>query len=160
MDELHKFIRKYAIRGDCVCGQCIDRKENPVQPEGHNIDVHFFKVGLDVLGFNNTPELRDSLGKELQQLVSNNKRGIFTTVDLLDGGEHSYLEVGGWIGDQGMALTLMGLGSLLGIWELRTPEIMLGKLCDKATKDMMAGAGMINIIVIPKAPPMYGRETD
>ena len=36
----------------------------------------------------------------------------------------SYIELGAWIGDQGLALALMGLGSALGIWGIITPQTL------------------------------------
>jgi hypothetical protein len=33
-------------------------------------------------------------------LLRENKRGAFCDVDVLDGEEHSYIELGGWIGDK------------------------------------------------------------
>lgn len=36
--------------------------------------------------------------------------GEFNQCNPLDGKEHSYIELGGWIGDQGLALRMMALG--------------------------------------------------
>lgn len=75
----------------------------------------------------------------------NGHHGEFCEVDPFDGEEHGYLELGGWIGDQGHALALMGLGKLLGLWELHTPRTVLG---DEIPDDLvmkMAGAGLVTI---------------
>jgi hypothetical protein len=61
-----------------------------------------------------------------------------------DGKEHSYLETGADMGDQGIALMTMGLGSLLGTWNLLTPAI-LGFSSDDPLAKQMAGMGMITI---------------
>ena len=70
------------------------------------------------------------------------KDGEFCSVDVFDGQEHGYMELGGWIGDQGLAMMLMGLGAVLGLWRLTTPK-MLGLPNDLVM--LMAGAGMITI---------------
>jgi len=72
-------------------------------------------------------------------------RGYFNACDPLDGKEHSYIELGGWIGDQGLAFQLMGLGALLGLWKLLTPYTLLGDNADPNHVQAMAGAGFIVI---------------
>ncbi|MEO8299948.1 MAG: hypothetical protein ABI574_19320 [Burkholderiales bacterium] len=72
-------------------------------------------------------------------------KGEFCDVDPLDGREHSYLELGGWVGDQGAALELIGLGAALGAWKLRTPKTMLGDLCPPEMVQQMAGMGMVSM---------------
>ena len=79
---------------------------------------------------------------ELRRLISESKHGAHCDVDPLDGAEHNYLELGGWLDDQGMALMLMGLGSILGLWKLFTPR-MLGLPEDLVQR--MAGGGMVSI---------------
>lgn len=44
MQELYDFIDRYAERGDCRCGHCIDAPADPKQPQGHTADMVFFKV--------------------------------------------------------------------------------------------------------------------
>jgi hypothetical protein len=100
------------------------------QPKGHTADVHFFKVALK-----DNPTLR-----EFQKLVMAEHPGW------LDGKEHNYLEMGGDVGDQGLALMTMGLGELLGAWKLLTPESVFGKGCPKEMADQMAGLGFIAIM--------------
>lgn len=58
----------------------------------------------------------------------------------------SYIELGGWVGDQGTALQLMGLGEILGLWEVATPA-RLGIEGDQA-QEMM---GMGFVMVAPRA---------
>ena len=97
------------------------------------VDMVFFKVSAK-----NNPE-----ETKLRQLIEDNIKGEVVDLDPWDGKEHSYLEVGGWIGDQGLALTLMGLGSILGLWKLMTPKML--PLPDELVMQM-AGKGMISII--------------
>ena len=51
-------------------------------------------------------------------------RGEFGDCDPMDGGEHNYMELGGWIGDQGIAMQYMGLGVLLGVFNLLSPAML------------------------------------
>lgn len=135
MQELQEYVMKNAVRGDCVCGKCADAVKNPKQPQGHTADMIFFKVSAGP----------DANADRLRELIKANVRGSFCDVDLFDGEEHSYLEVGGWIGDQGAALMLMGLGSILGLWKLLTPYTVLGSKLPKEVAMQAAGAGYVSI---------------
>jgi hypothetical protein len=141
MTELTKYIEKYTLRGACVCGQCCDCGAKPYenQPKGHTADLIFFKVAI-----NGKPN-KD----ELLKLVKEHEAEFGDKINILDGKEHSFIEVGGWIGDQGYALMLMGLGSLLGCWELLTPRNILGKLIDDEMVMKLAGVGMVTIKTTP-----------
>jgi hypothetical protein len=110
MQELIEYVMKYAERGACQCGRCIDAPPNPElhQPTGHTADVGFFKV--------KAREGADA--EELTRLIKANKRGEFGDADPFDGLPHSFIELGGWIGDQGLAMMLMGLGAVLGLWRV------------------------------------------
>jgi hypothetical protein len=118
MKELHRFILAHAVRDQ----------------GGAVADMIFFKVGM--VG-NPTPEEFRSLTKEF--------RGESIQCNPLDGNEHNYIELGQWLGDQGMALMYMGLGSILGIFQLLTPKTMLGNAVDDATAMKMAGVGYVAI---------------
>ena len=149
MNELIDYIKAHADRGACQCGKCfvivdgVDGEpdlaviKNPEkhQPIGHTADMIFFKVGNGVV-----PAKAD----DLRKLVIAHK-GEFNDVNLFDGKEHNYLELGGWIGDQGLALTLMGLGALLGLWRLHTPKTLLGDDVDPGMAMQMAGSGLVTI---------------
>jgi hypothetical protein len=137
MKELIDYIVAHSIRGACTCGKCCDAPENPEtkQPQGHTADVVFFKVAA----YDNPDPAT------LRQLIADNKQGSFTDVNLFDGQEHNYLQLGGWVGDQGLALTLMGLGAVLGLWKLLTPTTMLGISPSDPLAQQMAGMGMIAI---------------
>lgn len=137
MGELHEFVRNHTVRGDCTCGLCFDGKDNPEQPEGHTADLIFFKVA----------KVGDPNKATLRRLIEDNNLGDFADVDLFDGKEHGYIELGAWIGDQGLALMLMGLGTLLGLWKLMTPRTILP--AGSADEDLimqMAGQGLVTVI--------------
>ena len=124
-------------RGACKCGQCIDAVENPEQhqPTGHTVDLVFFSVlardGADAA--------------TLKRLVTENKQGSYCDIDLLDGKEHHYMEVGAWIGSQELGLMLMGLGTLLGLWELLTPKSILGDRASRELEMRMAQQGFVMV---------------
>lgn len=136
MKNLIEYINKHCVRGACTCGRCIDSSPNPkeLQPTGHTADVHFFKVAL-----------KDEPDVEMLRKLIQEQKGEFNEVNLFDGQEHNYMEIGGWIGDQGLALMLMGMGKLLNLWDLLTPTSMLGESIPDELKAQMAGMGMVSI---------------
>lgn len=137
MKELQEYVKKYAERGECKCGKCVDKVLHPEakQPKGHTADLIFFKVAA----------LEGADAATLKKLVQDSKEGTFGTVDVFDGKEHGYMELGAWIGDQGMAMMLMGLGTNLGLWKLLTPKTVLGDDLPDAMAQQMAGSGYITI---------------
>ena len=145
MITLGEYVRKFAIRGACTCGKCIDASPNPEkhQPNGPTADVYFFRVAA-------APGVDANM---LRRLIGEHK-GNYGKCNPLDRCEHSYIELGGWIGDQGLALMLMGLGSILGIWKILTPKMLPG--LDKELMDMMAGQGMVSIERIPTPEEIAG----
>ena len=104
------------------------------KPEDADADVIFF-------GVRKGPE---ATADALKAAMSAHK-GEFCDLNPLDGQEHSYMELGGWVGDQGAALDLIGLGAALGAWKLLTPKTMLGDLCPPEMVQQMAGVGMVSM---------------
>ena len=131
MSDLAEYVLAHVERGQCRCGLCIDGGET--QPEGHTVDMVFFEL----IGVNNP----DS--DKLTQLIKEHV-GSFNEVDLFDGKEHGYIEIGGWIGDQGLALMLMGLGVRLGLWSLLSPKMLGLDSSDELSKKMV-GLGYLSI---------------
>lgn len=86
----------------------------------------------------------DANKDELVRLAKEHK-GCHNECDPFDGKEHSYLELGGWLGDQGFALCFMAIASKLGLAKLLTPEIVMPSL-PAELKRMMAGQGFITIV--------------
>lgn len=127
--NLAEYVKDHAVREACTCGQCIDAPPNPEerQPENHTVDIVFFKVAQA-----NEPDaktFRSLIESEYPQWLN---------------GEHGYIEMGADMGDQGIALITMALGSLLGVWELLTPKNMLPSLSDDIQMKL-AGLGMVTI---------------
>jgi hypothetical protein len=133
--EIHQFLEKHVVRGACTCGKCCDAPPDAkaLQPSGHTVDMVFFKVAAK-----DNPD-----ADKLRELIAANRHGEFCDLDLFDGKEHGYMEIGGWIGDQGAAIQLMGLGVVLGLWRLLSPK-MLGLPDDLALQ--MAGSGYLSIM--------------
>jgi hypothetical protein len=61
----------------------------------------------------------------------------------------SYLEVGGVLGDQGMALQLFALGAALKLWEVITPTAL--GIDEPINAHNLAGAGYVMITGFPHA---------
>lgn len=132
MSPLAEYVVRHAQRGECGCGKCIDRGDAP-EPEGHVVDMVFFKVGLS----------GEPSAEEFRSLTAGH-RGDYGDVDPFDGSEHSFLDLGGWIGDQGLAMQYMALGALLGVFELLTPARLGIEDPDLAMK--MAEHGFVTVL--------------
>ncbi len=99
------------------------------------IDVHFYVVGVDMA---EAERLRGALESWL---------ATYPHPSRLRAGP-SYIEIGGAIGDQGMALTLFALGEALDLWRVMKPSD-LGLSSDAA--DRAAGLGYV--FCVPKGAP-------
>ena len=81
--------------------------------------------------------------------LSRSHQSEFEDVDPFDGKEHSYIELGGWLGDQGIALQYMALGHMLEAFTVDTPRSMLGSdLSEDIVRDM-AGMGLVTVTYTP-----------
>ena len=131
---IQDYVLAHTQRGECRCGRCIDKGTAP-DPTGHTADMVFFKVSA-----------RDEpTADEFRRLTAEHP-GDYGPVNPLDGHVHSYLELGGWIGDQGMALQYMALGSLLGVFKLLTPMTMLpGPMLTETLALRMAETGYVAV---------------
>ncbi|MEW6613913.1 MAG: hypothetical protein AB1401_00355 [Thermodesulfobacteriota bacterium] len=127
--KLYDYVSAYAERGACTCGRCYDAPENPeeTQPDGHTVDLTFFKVAA-----------KGGDKDTFLSLVRAEHPGW------LDGKEHSYIHVGAEMGDQGIALMTIGLGHLLGAWKALSPDTMMPFL-PSDLKQQMAGRGMVSL---------------
>jgi len=103
----------------------------------------FAEDGSDVIFFK-VKATNDATATELTAAIASHQ-GEFVDCNPLDGNEHNYLELGGWVGDQGLALRLMGLGAQVGLWDLLTPRTMMPGLLPDDLVQKMAGMGMISI---------------
>jgi hypothetical protein len=134
LERLTAYVVRHTERGPCRCGECIDRPLDAVQPEGHTADLIFYKVGRK--GAPDPDEFR-ALARELAP-------------HWFDGAEHNYIHMGGDIGAQEVALRCMGLGALLGVWDLLTPVTVFGPAAEDLPAPViikMAQAGYVAIIV-------------
>lgn len=128
--RLVEYVMANTTRGDCTCGKCIDSAANlglpEQQPSGHTINMTFFKVAAGP----------DAKKEALLELVQAEHPAY------LDGQEHNYTEIGADLGDQGIAIMLIGLGHLLGAWQALVPETVMPFL-DDGMKTMLAERGML-----------------
>lgn len=119
--------------------QHVRRSDPNDQPEGHTANLVFFEVALK------DADDREAIKTEFERLVREQKPVFGEPVDLFDGDEHSYIELGGWIGDQGLALMTMGAGQILGSWDLLTPLNVLKLPADDPLTQQIAGMGMVTV---------------
>ena len=128
--KLQDYVIEHAEGGACTCGKCCDAPDTPEQkqPDGHTVNLTFFKVA--------------NHGGDKDTFLSLVKSEY---PDWLDGKEHNYLEVGAEMGDQGLALMTIGLGHLLGAWRALSPDTMFGSLIPDDLKQQMAGSGMVSL---------------
>ncbi len=105
MNNLTDYIASHTERGECQCGLCIDKQPDRPAP-AHSVDTGFFWVSAK-----NNPT-----AEELNALLLAEYPG---TDRLKDG--PSYIEIGGVLGDQGLAIRLIGLGVLVKIWTSISP---------------------------------------
>lgn len=103
--------------------------ENDVPGDLKKIDLHFILVGVDITR-------AAACKQEFIRLLAE-----YPEPERLAGGP-SYIELGGVLGDQGLALQFMALGAALDLWEVITPET-LGITGDEA--DTAAGSGFVMI---------------
>lgn len=132
--NLQDYVLAFTERSACRCGKCIDAGDEKVS--GHTANMFMFDVALK-----GEPKADEFLAAIAEH------HGVFCEVNPLDGIEHNYIELGGWIGDQGLAMQFMGLGVLLCGWRLLTPLTMLGGLISDEMAATLAGRGMVAIQV-------------
>lgn len=106
-----------------------------VPSEDGEADVIFF-------GVNKGPQ---ASAEGLREAIAAHK-SEYCQCDPFDGEEHSYIELGAWLGDQGLALTLIGLGAILELWRLLTPRTILGDDIEPQQAMQMAGQGYVALI--------------
>ena len=142
MDTLPQYIANHT---ECIQN---DKQLTPIELS-KTADLISFKIKIT-----NNP-----CAKELKELVTDFKGndGIFTKFNTdtkilelfnpFDGEEHSYIELGAWLGHQHLALEFIGLCCLLNIATLLTPDTILPpNSIDKSMRLKMAGMGLITMM--------------
>lgn len=134
---LPEYVLQHTQRGECRCGKCIDAHEGPEpKPTDHTVDMLFFRVSVSPDSDTNAFDFA---------ILTANHHGEFADLNPFDGKEHCYLELGAWIGDQGIAMQYMALGVRLGVFRLLSPVTMLGLQPDDPITRTMIGAGYLSI---------------
>lgn len=108
----------------------------PTPPGAQVIDVHFVNVGFTEAACD-----REAFIADVVEACSGDGAGEYgeVSVDTLRGGP-SYLHLGPWLGDQGLALRLLALGEHYDCWQVITPE-RLGITGEQAA--VIAGQGFV-----------------
>ena len=140
---IQEYVMTYTQRGMCRCGECIDAVELPLDELKNHTNIHTTEVGFFDVAMKEVDGEMPTKERFLELLKET--RGAFGEVDMFDGEEHGYMELGGFFGDQQIALLAMGLGKLLGCWQLLTPKAILGKLIPEELQMQMAQQGMVTI---------------
>lgn len=125
-----QYVIDHAERGECKCGKCIDVGNKPDPQSTHSVDMIFMIV---------SPKNEPSMDEFRKLSALHN--GEFAQVNPFDGKEHSYIELGAWIGDQGLALQYMALGVSLGLFKLLSGKTMLRSTQEEALQ--LAGVGLL-----------------
>jgi len=124
MQALINYILAHTNRGECQCGLCVDKQPDRPAPQ-HSADVFFFWVSA----------VNDPSADSLRNLLELE----YPSLDKLQQGP-SYIEIGAELGHQEIALRLIGLGGLVGLWRVVTPAFF-GFEGEGARE--MAGMGMV-----------------
>lgn len=133
-ENIQAFVSRFTVRGECKCGRCVDVGSAP-DPEGeHTINMVFFKVGL-----NGKPSAEDFIA------LSKIHKGVFGDVDVFDGKEHGFVELGGWLGSQGLAINYMALGVMLGVFDLFSPFTVMGADVPQDLANQLAQSGFLTV---------------
>jgi hypothetical protein len=138
MKELTDYIFEHTARGECQCGKCVDKGPDRAAP-AHSVDLHFFWVSAQ----------NDPTADELWALLAQ----VPEVINQLRFGA-DYIWLGATLGSQEAALMLLGLGKLVGLWEVITPE-----LCGKTGEDAarLAGTGMVMCLGIGPWEKTHGK---
>jgi hypothetical protein len=89
----------------------------------------------------------------LRSLLRTHK-GEHLEVDIFDGQEHSYIELGAWLGSQHYALALIGLGTHLGLWNLLSPRTVFpAGILSAEQEQQLAGRGLVSVQAVKQAVP-------
>lgn len=137
--NLVEYVISHTDRTECKCGQCFMPVQGPEEFNPHTADMIFFRVS----------KVGEPKVDEFKKLIAEWPGEFGSTVNPLDGKDHSYLELGGWIGDQGIAMQFMGLGVLLGIFNLLTPVTLFKMESGSAEALEFAGLGLVAVIIKP-----------
>jgi hypothetical protein len=130
--DLLTFILSHTDKGDCQCPDCLasDTYRRP-DPSG-GVDLVFFKVGL----------LGEVSAADFISYARAHAERHALELDPFDGEEHSFIELGGWLGDQQAALRFIGMGAALGLFEVLTPyDFVPG--ADAALANQLASRGYV-----------------
>jgi hypothetical protein len=106
---------------------------------GHKVvDLHFMTIDVDLA------KAREQGPQFIADLAA---KGAIGPRSASQSPVKSYLDIGGAVGDQGLALYSMGVGEALGLWTVYTPKMYMGVEGPEA--DRAAGGG--GVVIAPPA---------
>ena len=117
--------------------------------ESHTRRTETAAAGAVDLVFFHVAAVQSADAEMLKRLMA--AHNVSKRVAPLDGKEHRYIELGAWLGGEEIALRLIGLGAVLGLWKLHTPKTVLGNVMKPSDEEMlqMAESGLVTVTAIP-----------
>jgi hypothetical protein len=125
MSDLTDFIHNHIV------GAINEPPKNP-----KIIDVYFYKIGIT----------GDPDKDEFMHLIETFEGRFIDRVNLFDGKEHDFMELGAWLGSQMTALGFMAIGAYFELWDVLTPNNMLPASATQEIKDLLARSGFVAIV--------------
>lgn len=127
--------------GELIVANAVQVEKNSLEvPDA--VDVGFFNIVLNSAG--------DITALKLKNAIIRAEEGVHLNVtveDLLNPGGVSYTYLGGWLGDQGLALAFIGLGAALELWDVLLPTSV--GVTDGPLVEQMMGMGFVHLLVGP-----------
>ena len=141
---LPEYLEEYANLEPCECKKCKDRNHALPDNTGHTADVLFHQISANKGAYKHT------LAKLIREYADQ-----FKLCDPLDGERHDHHELEKWLGTHDMALKLMGLGAVLGLFNLTTPRTILPAKHNVPLKlaKIMSEKGFLYITALPMLQP-------
>ena len=98
-------------------------------------DLVFFKIEIK----------EDTSAETLSNLIDTHTE-LNYDLSLESNTEYSYISLGAWLGDQGLALKFIGMCSLLKLGDLLTLYTIFGDAVPKEMVSQLAGQGLVSIV--------------
>jgi len=149
MSALREFVQQATVvyrHGDVVkfAGDVVSIDAFPESPRETVVDCHFIDVGF-------TDAVSTRTAREFYALVADAEIGEFGSISMerLAAGP-SYIEIGGWVGDQTLAFQFMALCEYYHLSKVITPN-SLG-ITGQPLADSLAGSGYVMLAGFKSSP--------
>lgn len=139
MNKLYDYVIGHVEKTTCQCGRCeCESKGNEELKD--SVNLTFFKVKT----------INEPTYEEFKKLIED------SFPHWLDGQEHSYIEVGADVNDQGIGLMIIGLGHLLGFWQALSPDTMMPTMPD----DLKMNLAEQGFVALKYNPSIFSIDQD